>query len=320
MIRLSATAFETVDDVLGWLLRGLLNDGEIVSPRGNETRELLGVSFTLTNPRARLVTNVARRFSLPLALGEFAWHMRAADDVGTLSYYAKRWADFSDDTQRISGSCYGSRIFGSRGKAASQWDSIVSLLRTDPATRRAVISLWSDDTQLATSRDVPCTSTIQFLQRTGRLHAVVTMRSNDTIWGVPYDVFLFTMLQEHMAGVLGVEVGEYTHFAGSMHLYRRHYDFAERILGSSGTPIEMPPMPEPKALEAFLAAETTIRSGDPCETTHHLADYWRELADVLAWFRLSRDSSVRASDVPKNRYSDGIRLLAKAAVATAKAS
>ena len=47
--------------------------------------------------------------------------------------------------------------------------------------------------------DLPCTRTIQFLLRSGHVDAVVYMRSNDAIWGLPYDIFLFTMLQEMLA-------------------------------------------------------------------------------------------------------------------------
>jgi thymidylate synthase len=50
------------------------------------------------------------------------------------------------------------------------------------------------------------------------------MRSNDIWLGVPYDYFVFTSLQTKMAMELGVDVGEYTHFAGSLHLYKRDLD------------------------------------------------------------------------------------------------
>ena len=51
-------------------------------------------------------------------------------------------------------------------------------------------------------------------------------RSNDIWMGVPYDMFSFCFLQVKMAMELGVEVGEYTHYAGSLHMYQRDYNAA----------------------------------------------------------------------------------------------
>ncbi len=55
--------------------------------------------------------------------------------------------------------------------------------------------------------------------RGSNLHMSVTMRSNDAYMGLPHDVFCFTMLQEMVAKTLGLELGEYYHYVGSMHLY-----------------------------------------------------------------------------------------------------
>jgi len=279
--------FDSVDEVQAWLLSALLRDGEAVSPRGMETRELTGIAFRLRNPRRRCISSPARKFHLPLAIGEFAWHMRADDDVAGLAYYAKRWRDFAEDGHRITGSCYGSKIFRARGEIASQWTRLKKVLHDDPFSRRAVLLLWDDSGLDSGALDVPCTSTIQFLIRNSRVHAVVAMRSNDTIWGVPYDVFLFTMLQEYLACELGLDVGEYTHFASSMHLYQRHYDLASKILAEPLASFEMPAMSDPWQLDAFLLCEREIRenlSSAP-ETLALLDRYWGALGEVLLWYR-----------------------------------
>ena len=299
----ATTVFESVDEVQSWVLNMLLDEGAEVSPRGSPTREVLGVTFRLRNPRRRCVTNHARRFSLPLALGEFAWHMNRADDVASLVYYAKRWSDFADDGLRVTGSCYGRKIFSASADLASQWDRLIDLLRADLLTRRAVLSLWDHSGLNSTSVDVPCTSTIQFLVRSGRVHAIATMRSNDSIWGLPYDVFLFTMLQEYLATTLNLDLGEYTHFAGSMHLYERHSALAERILRAPSEDFEMPPMAG--ALQEFLDAESRIRHSD-ASSTESLHEYWQACADVLMWYRDRRDQKARAYEGP---YAPVIRPL-----------
>ena len=59
------------------------------------------------------------------------------------------------------------------------------------------------------------------------------MRSNDIWMGVPYDMFSFCFLQVKMAMELGVEVGTYTHYAGSLHMYKRDYDVALKNMDAS---------------------------------------------------------------------------------------
>ena len=70
------------------------------------------------------------------------------------------------------------------------------------------------------------------------------MRSNDAFLGLPHDVFCFTMLQEIVARTLSIEVGNYKHVVGSLHLYeqrmRARDDSSMRLAIAK---IAMPPMP-----------------------------------------------------------------------------
>lgn len=275
--------FETADDVSRWLLGQILENGELVNPRAQTTKELLAVSFCLTNVRARIIQNPARRFSLPLALGEFCWHVGASDEVDALAYYAPRWREFSDDGVHVSGSCYGRKIFEPLGSSVSPWRRVIETLRSDHASRRAVLSLW-DEKLAPTGKDLPCTMTIQFLIRAGRLTAIVHMRSNDAIWGIPYDIFFFTMLQEYLAACLGIETGEYIHFASSMHLYERHFPLADRILSAESVPNRpMDQMTDPDELPRFVECERLLRQGMDGEACFELLNsrYWRELLTPL---------------------------------------
>src|SRR5205814_5458874 len=170
-----------------------------------------------------------------------------------IEYYAPTWRNFAED-ELIHGSCYGHKIFNREWNVTSQWDRIVELLRSDSHSRRAVLLLSEpiSDTS-AGARDVACASVLQFMIRAGQVHAFVHMRSNDAIWGLPYDVFLFTMLQELLASELGLELGKYYHFASSLHLYERHFELAKRIVKSPVTDFfEMPRMIEPSQVADFL--------------------------------------------------------------------
>lgn len=276
--------FESVDTVLAWATRQSLEFGTPVAPRGKPTYELYGVSFGLSNPRSRIPTSKARKWSLPLALGEFCWHFRGSADLETLAYYAPRWRDFSDDGRTVEGSCYGRTAFSSVG-GASQWEHAKSLLQQDPYTRRALLIFDEPRVSDSATLDKSCLTSIQFLLRENRLHAVVTMRSNDLYLGVPYDVFNFTMLQELMAVELGVELGTYIHFAGSLHLYERDIQRARQAyLGAKSDPSPMPPMPSIDAVRIFVGAEAAIRENRPVNW-EALDPFWIPFAKELAEFK-----------------------------------
>jgi thymidylate synthase len=278
--------FQDIDAVQRWAFQCLLNDGILVSPRSMATRELIGQTFSLTRPRARIVQARARRWSLPLAIGEFCWHASASDDVEALAYYAPRWRAFSADGRTVRGSCYGRRIFGSDRNGRSRWDALLALLRADSETRRAVIDLSGDDLLNPDAPDVSCTSTFQVFVRDGHLHASVHMRSNDVVWGLPYDVFLFTMLQEMLSQTLGLDLGVYMHTVGSLHLYEQHMNLATKVVAEDLMPAsEMSRMKPLSDLTDFLAAERAIRLG---ETPPVLSGYWAELADSLIEFAFAR--------------------------------
>ena len=289
--RLEPPSFESLDAVQREVLVTTLNCGQPVQTRGLASREIQGVSFSLLNPRRRCITTPARRWSLPLAIGEFCWHVSGSNDLSSIAYYASRWREFSDDARTIRGSCYGHRIFAPDAQGCSQWDRLLRLLRSDLTSRRAILSLHDSAVGLdAASRDVPCACVVQFLVRSNRLNTVVYMRSNDAIWGLPYDVFLFTMLQELLTAELGLTVGSYTHSVGSLHIYDRHIELAERVIEDQGFDFEMPQMEGIQGLSTFLALADEVRQGlNPDDDLRRvLHPYWADLLEVLRLYRLTK--------------------------------
>jgi thymidylate synthase len=232
--------FDSLEEVHKGLMHELMENPDCESaPRGKPIRELIAASFTLTDPRNRLIRSPARAVNYGFAVGELCWYMRGDSDLATMLYYNKRMAQFSDDGVSIN-SAYGAYILNpSIGGIHSQWDLCVRELTADPDSRRAVMhinqprDLWRAVSR--GSRDVPCTLSLQLLIRNRRLHMHVVMRSNDVVWGLPYDVFSFTLLQEAFlhqlqeAGALVDDLGSYHHTAGSLHLYDTHYAMADQV-------------------------------------------------------------------------------------------
>src|SRR3954469_798501 len=98
------------------------------APRGHASRELLGVSFTLTEPRERLVTVPARRTNVVFNFAEALWYLAGRDDVAYPACYAPSIAAYSADGLTLSGTAYGPRIFRYGSGEIDQWRSVVDTL------------------------------------------------------------------------------------------------------------------------------------------------------------------------------------------------
>lgn len=204
-----------------------------VEPRGLATHEALNVTLRIGDPGEVHVLRTQRKPNLRIAATE-AMHL-----VGGIS--SLQQLDRASGN-RFSQFANGGRLLGAYGpRTHGQLLAVEQLLRRDPPTRQAVVTLWTGREHDVRSRDVPCTTTLQFFQRDHQLHLRVTMRSNDAWLGVPYDLMMFSCLQRTMACALDLEPGEYTHSVGSMHLYERDLDAAYRVLeGEADNPISNP--------------------------------------------------------------------------------
>ncbi|WP_426530456.1 thymidylate synthase [Bradyrhizobium sp. McL0615] len=275
--------FRNLDAAYEALMAAALNSAVMASPRGLATRELSNVFLTIENPRERFITNPARKWSLPLAFGELAWHLSGSQDVEALASYAKIWRRFSTGAT-VDGSCYGHRIFRKTRIGKTQWEICRDALVADGFSRRAVIQLYDPEQNFPSSPDVSCALNIQFIARHGLLDATVFMRSNDVYFGFPYDVFLYSNLQELMAVELGLKLGAYHHFVTSLHLYEKDAARAEDLLRNrtlSGEFSDLPLLRSDES-EKFCQAEASIRSGGKEHASILFVDeFWRQKCLLL---------------------------------------
>ncbi len=283
--------FNTVDEIQVYILEKLFSEGEIITTREMKTLEICNVNLCLRNPRNRTTNNSKRNWKLPLAIGEFAWHVSGSNSVDFITYYAKQWKNFSSDGKIISRSCYGHKIFKKENNGSSQWTKLIELLKKDKFSRRAVLDIYeSDNGNDYFAKDLACVNTVQFLIRNNKLDAIISMRSNDMIWGLPYDIYLFTMLQELLSVELGVELGMYYHNVGSMHIYDRHFNLAQDMLleEKENKVSENLKMENSNDLNDFLKFEELIRTNNiNLETLENLniGKYWKSLLNELVKYK-----------------------------------
>lgn len=278
---------DTLDDALALVIGGLFRRGERIIAGKGKAREFTGALLKLTDPRARF-SRTEGRGALINFLGETLWYLSGSDRLSQIEYYIPKYRSFICASKRAvrAPGAYGPRLFGRGGD--SQMSRLIATLKEKQGrsdTRQAVAQIFDQADLTPGNGDVPCTLALQFLPRKGKLHLATTMRSNDVYLGFPGDVFAFTFIQELIARSLGLEIGSYSHFVGSLHLYDINETRARDFLNEGfQLPIGMPPMPkgDPWASVAWLLkTEEAIRCGLPEPKAVDIDGYWLDLARLL---------------------------------------
>ena len=213
----------TFAEVYDKLLLSLLEEGKKVRPRGMLTKELMQETFCIEDPNSSLIYIPGRNFSIAHAIHESFLIFCDNNRVNVAGYFNKNIAQFSDDGNTLYGS-YGHRI-------AKKMQGVLDKLKEDHDTRQALLTIHRVDDSIVKTKDPPCTITLQFTIRDEKLNMHVYMRSNDIVWGTPYDVFVFTTIQKVFANTLGIPIGKYYHTATSLHMYERDFEKCREYIG-----------------------------------------------------------------------------------------
>lgn len=184
---------------------------------GDVHSEVLNAITVINDPTKNIMKDPVRNLSMRYGIGELLWYLSANNKLSQIQKYTKGWDRMTDDGVTVN-SNYGYCITKKYG--FDQLEFVINELKKNPNSRRAVIHIKEPSNK--PSNDVNCTVCLQFFIREGKLYMTTYMRSNDVWFGFPYDVFQFTCLQIYLSMVLEVELGTYTHIAGSLHLYERN--------------------------------------------------------------------------------------------------
>ena len=210
--------------------------GSAESRDGAVVGEVLNAMTTIVDPTRCILKSKIRKLPMRYCIGELLWYLSGNNSLDAIRLYTSAWDRMSDDGKTVN-SNYGERIQYAidevTGERFNQLKMIEAMLRKDPASRQAVIHIkQARDLGNFPSKDVNCTVCLQFFIREGKLYMTTYMRSNDLWMGFPNDVFQFTCIQIYLAMRLGVQLGTYTHIAGSLHLYERDYESALKNIQS----------------------------------------------------------------------------------------
>jgi len=205
--------FRTANDAYEYLHDRIIQDG--VDFAG--TKALFNVGVYITDSQDNKIINKERDWKIRYAEAEWQWYLSGDRNIAKLGdLYGKVpaiWKRMADEDGNVNSN------YGWQWKRNNQIDHVVNLLKYNPDTRQAAISIYDCKEYKEYTNDTPCTYAVQFTILHDRLDMCVTMRSNDLWYGFCNDQYCFSKLQKMVSNRLNIEPGVYYHFAHNMHLY-----------------------------------------------------------------------------------------------------
>jgi thymidylate synthase len=155
---------------------------------------------------------------------ELLWFLRGEGNVRWLQEHGVTiWDEWADEHGEL-GPVYGVQWRSwptADGGAVDQLAQVLDTLRTDPDSRRMVVSAWNVGA-LPEMALAPCHALFQFAVHDGRLSCQLYQRSADLFLGVPFNIASYALLTRMVAQQVGLEAGDFIWVGGDCHIYTNH--------------------------------------------------------------------------------------------------
>jgi thymidylate synthase len=233
-----AAADPRIDTEYEDLLRDVLEHGAAKSDRtGTGTRSVFGRQ--LRYPLAQgfpLITT--KRVHFKSVACELLWFLRGDSNVAWLHEQGVTiWDEWAGPDGEL-GPIYGVQWRAwptPAGGHVDQVSQVLDLLRSDPDSRRMLVSAWNvgEIPQMALP---PCHALFQFYVAGGRLSCQLYQRSADLFLGVPFNIASYALLTQLIAQQVGLEPGDFIWTGGDCHIYDNHLEQVTEQLSRQAYP------------------------------------------------------------------------------------
>mgnify|MGYP003118663764 FL=1 len=214
---------QNVSDVRQYFIDELAAEHFVTDKTGVKTIEMVAAQFVVDEPSifGKVNEDYVRR--------EMNWYKSMSRNVYDIEPPVPEiWKSVADKDGNIN-SNYGWCVYSEENY--NQYERLIDELKKNPDSRRAILiytrpSIWVDFDEGGRS-DFICTNACQYLIRDGKLVSIVSMRSNDAIYGFENDAAWQMYIHQQIADELDVETGDLIWNAGSLHVYERHFELVK---------------------------------------------------------------------------------------------
>lgn len=226
--------FETYEE----LLSDVFKNGRRKSDRtGTGTRSVFGAQIRI-DLSAGFPVVTTKKIHLDSVIYELLWFLRGDSNIAWLHEHGVTiWDEWAHEDGEL-GPVYGVQWRSwptPDGKHIDQIANLIDGLKTDPASRRHIVSAWNvaDIPNMALA---PCHAFFQFDVTDGKLSCQLYQRSSDMFLGVPFNITSYALLTHMVAQQTGYEVGDFVWTSGDTHIYDTHVEQVEEQLSREPFP------------------------------------------------------------------------------------
>ncbi|MDO5608094.1 MAG: thymidylate synthase [Capnocytophaga sp.] len=258
------------------LLQHILDNGNRKDDRtGTGTISTFGyqMRFDLSEGFPLVTT---KKVHLKSIIYELLWLLKGDTNIKYLTDNGVRiWNEWADPNGDL-GPVYGHQWRNWNSEGIDQISQIVQTLKTNPESRRMMVTAWNPsvmpDTSVSFAENVahgkaalpPCHAFFQFYVSNGKLSCQLYQRSADVFLGVPFNIASYSLLTMMMAQVCGLEYGDFIHTFGDVHIYTNHLEQVKLQLSREARPLPtMRINPSVKNIFEFDYQDFTLEGYDP---------------------------------------------------------
>ena len=170
---------------------------------------------------------------------ELLWFLRGETNVKSLQEVGVSiWNEWADEEGEL-GPVYGAQWRSwqtAGGESVDQLSQLITQIKENPFSRRHIISAWNVG-EIDNMALPPCHTMFQFYVANEKLSCQLYQRSADVFLGVPFNIASYALLLIMVAHVTNLQLGEFVHTFGDVHLYKNHIDQAKLQLQREPLPL-----------------------------------------------------------------------------------
>ena len=218
------------------LLKHINENGvEKTDRTGTGTKSVFGyqMRFDLSEGFPLVTT---KKIHLKSLIHELLWFLKGSTNIDYLQENGVRiWNEWANENGDL-GPIYGFQWRNWNNEGIDQIKEVINSIKTNPNSRRHLVTAWNPsvlpDNGLSFSKNIqcgkaalpPCHAFFQFYVSNSKLSCQLYQRSADVFLGVPFNIASYSLLTIMVAQVCGLEIGEFIHTLGDVHIYSNHLD------------------------------------------------------------------------------------------------